>query len=50
MFGESKLALEVVVLLLIFPFGFLATVLPISPAGVGVGQMAFYYLFEKSGR
>ncbi len=32
---------------LIFPFGFLATVLPISPAGVGVGQAAFYYLFEK---
>ncbi len=35
------------VLLLVFPFGFLATILPISPAGVGVGQMAFYYLFEK---
>lgn len=34
-------------ILLVFPFGFLATVLPISPAGVGVGQAAFYYLFEK---
>ena len=32
---------------LIFPFGFLATVLPISPAGLGVGQAAFYYLFAK---
>ncbi len=35
------------VLLLIFPFGFLATILPISPAGVGVGQAAFLYLFDK---
>ena len=32
---------------LVFPFGFLATVLPISPAGLGVGQAAFYYLFDK---
>jgi uncharacterized membrane protein YbhN (UPF0104 family) len=34
-------------LLLVFPFGFLATILPISPAGVGVGQAAFLYLFDK---
>ena len=34
------------VFLLLFPFGFLATVVPISPAGLGVGQAAFYYLFE----
>lgn len=33
--------------LLVFPFGFLATILPISPAGIGVGQAAFYYLFEQ---
>lgn len=35
------------VILLIFPFGFLATVLPISPAGIGIGQAAFYYLFKE---
>ena len=34
-------------ILLIFPFGFMATVLPISPAGLGVGQAAFYYLFKE---
>ena len=34
--------------LLIFPFGFLATILPISPAGLGVGQAAFYYLFKMA--
>ncbi len=34
-------------ILLIFPFGFLATILPISPAGIGVGQAAFYYLFKE---
>ena len=32
---------------LIFPFGFLATILPVSPAGLGVGQAAFYYLFSE---
>lgn len=32
--------------LLVFPFGFLATVLPIAPAGVGVGQTAFKFLFD----
>ena len=32
---------------LVFPFGFLATVLPIAPAGIGIGQAAFYYLFEQ---
>lgn len=35
------------VVLLVFPFGFLATVIPISPAGIGVGQAAFYYLFQE---
>jgi uncharacterized protein (TIRG00374 family) len=34
-------------ILIIFPFGFLATILPISPAGIGVGQAAFYYLFKE---
>ena len=28
------------------PMGFLVTAIPISPAGVGVGQMAFLYLFK----
>lgn len=28
------------------PLGFIATALPISPAGIGVGQAAFYYLYK----
>ncbi len=28
------------------PMGFLVTALPIAPAGVGVGQVAFAYLFQ----
>jgi hypothetical protein len=36
---------------LVAPLGFMATAIPISPAGVGVGQFAFYYLFNLySGR
>ncbi|MEN0058783.1 MAG: lysylphosphatidylglycerol synthase transmembrane domain-containing protein [Bdellovibrio sp.] len=31
---------------LVAPLGFMATALPISPAGVGVGQAAFYFLFN----
>ncbi len=42
-----QLELPIWMVLLIFPFGFLATVLPISPAGIGVGQAAFYYLFKR---
>lgn len=29
------------------PIAFMATAIPISPAGVGVGQAAFYYLFKQ---
>ncbi len=42
-----KLDLQIWMVLLIFPFGFFATILPISPAGIGVGQAAFYYLFKR---
>ncbi len=31
---------------LVAPLGFMATAIPISPAGIGVGQAAFYYLFN----
>lgn len=31
---------------LVAPLGFMATAVPISPAGVGVGQAAFYFLFN----
>lgn len=31
---------------LVAPLGFMATAIPISPAGVGVGQAAFYLLFN----
>lgn len=34
-------------ILMAFPFGFLATILPIAPAGIGVGQAAFFYLFDQ---
>jgi glycosyltransferase 2 family protein len=30
----------------VVPIGFMITAIPIAPAGVGVGQAAFYYLFE----
>ena len=30
----------------VVPIGFIVTAIPISPAGVGVGQAAFYYLFN----
>lgn len=42
------LDIPVWIFLLLFPFGFLATVVPISPAGLGVGQAAFYFLFEET--
>ncbi|NJL26057.1 MAG: hypothetical protein HC902_13410 [Calothrix sp. SM1_5_4] len=28
------------------PMGFLVTAIPIAPAGIGVGQVAFHYLFQ----
>lgn len=31
---------------LVTPIGFMATAIPISPAGVGVGQAAFFFLFN----
>lgn len=31
---------------LVAPLGFMATAVPISPAGVGVGQAAFFFLFN----
>jgi glycosyltransferase 2 family protein len=31
---------------LVVPIGFMATAIPISPAGVGVGQAALYFLFN----
>lgn len=32
--------------LLVAPLGFMAMAIPVSPAGVGVGQAAFYFLFN----
>jgi len=31
---------------IVAPLGFIATALPLSPAGIGVGQAAFYYLYK----
>jgi glycosyltransferase 2 family protein len=44
---ELQVDLPLWTILLVFPFGFLATVVPLSPAGIGVGQAAFFYLFDK---
>ncbi|MEM7645905.1 MAG: lysylphosphatidylglycerol synthase transmembrane domain-containing protein [Pseudomonadota bacterium] len=44
---SAGVSLSLWMILLIFPFGFLATILPISPAGIGVGQAAFFFLFDK---
>jgi uncharacterized membrane protein YbhN (UPF0104 family) len=33
-------------ILFVVPMGFVVTAVPISPAGVGVGQVAFLYLFQ----
>lgn len=32
----------------VVPIGFMVTAIPISPAGVGIGQAAFYYLFNMA--
>lgn len=32
----------------VVPIGFMITAIPISPAGIGVGQAAFYYLFNAA--
>lgn len=34
------------VFLFVVPMGFIATALPISPGGIGVGQAAFFFLFN----
>lgn len=44
MSGESAVTWKSV--LFAVPMGFLVTAIPISPAGVGVGQVAFLYLFQ----
>jgi uncharacterized protein (TIRG00374 family) len=42
--GETDVSWRVY--LFAVPMGYLATALPIAPAGIGVGQVAFHYLFE----
>ncbi|WP_413560225.1 lysylphosphatidylglycerol synthase transmembrane domain-containing protein [Bdellovibrio sp. HCB209] len=42
--GYSEIPLKTY--FLVAPLGFMATAIPISPAGVGVGQAAFYFLFN----
>lgn len=34
-------------LLVFIPLGFLLMAIPVSPQGLGVGQMSFYWIFEK---
>lgn len=42
--GETAITFNAV--LFAVPMGFLITALPIAPAGIGVGQVAFAYLFQ----
>ncbi len=42
--GETDITWAAV--LFAVPMGFLVTAIPISPAGIGVGQVAFLYLFQ----
>jgi uncharacterized protein (TIRG00374 family) len=43
-YGEPDVTWKAI--LFAVPMGFVVTALPISPAGVGVGQVAFQYLFQ----
>ena len=43
-YGEVDITWKAI--LFAVPMGFVVTALPISPAGVGVGQVAFQYLFQ----
>ena len=45
--GAPPLPLEL--LALAVPLGFMTTALPLSPAGIGVGQAAFFSLFQVAG-
>lgn len=42
--GETDITLKAVMFAV--PMGFLVTAIPIAPAGIGVGQVAFAYLFQ----
>lgn len=43
-YGETDMTWKAI--LFAVPMGFVVTAIPVSPAGVGVGQVAFKYLFE----
>jgi uncharacterized membrane protein YbhN (UPF0104 family) len=42
--GESSIPLSV--FMFVVPLGFMATAIPVSPGGIGVGQAAFLFLFN----
>ena len=46
----SPAPMPVSAILFIVPVGLTTTALPLTPAGIGVGQAAFYALFEYAGR
>lgn len=46
----SPESMPVSAILFIVPVGLTTTALPVTPAGIGVGQAAFYALFEHAGR
>lgn len=46
-FGQShEYIVELLPFFIVVPLGFLTTAIPISPGGIGVGQVAFYALFK----
>jgi uncharacterized protein (TIRG00374 family) len=45
-FTVSGASIPLTTFFIVSPIGFMATAIPISPAGVGVGQAAFYFLYN----
>lgn len=43
----GDLDLKLKTFFIVAPLGFMATAIPVSPAGVGIGQAAFFFLFNE---
>lgn len=43
-----ELSVSLPVFFFVVPIGFMLTAIPISPGGIGVGQAAFYFLFQRA--
>jgi len=47
--GALELGIPLVSYFILVPLGLMVTAVPISPAGLGVGQVAFLALFQMAG-